>query len=113
VDDDRHTGERKVATLHYAHTVGESEDLSRQLYAWHWAADEPKYPHLHLFRSSPEFHGLGKLHIPTGRVFYEDVIRFLLDEHGVEPVREDWDAVLSDSFRRVSRHSTWGGGRAQ
>jgi len=111
VDNPRYPGERKAATHQYAHTVGESDTLRPQLYSWEWAATEPTYPHLHLRRSDPAFEGLGKLHIPTGRVFYEDVLRFLIQEHGVEPVRDDWDDVLKDSFSRVSTYATWGGGR--
>jgi len=111
VDDLRFKGERKASTHFYAHTVGESDRLRPQLYSWEWASSEPTYPHLHLRRSDPAFHGLGKLHIPTGRVFYEDVLRFLIAEHEVEPVRDDWRDVLNESFRRVSSFASWGGGR--
>jgi hypothetical protein len=111
VVDPRHDGERKVSTHEYAHTVGGEETLKPQMYSWEWASAEPTYPHLHLRRSDPAFAGLGKLHIPTGRVFYEDVIRFLMKEHGVVPDRDDWEAVLNESFGRVSTHATWGGGR--
>ena len=110
VDNERFRGERKVSTCHYAHTVGESEFLKPQLYSWEWASSEPRYPHLHIRRSDPAFHGLGKLHIPTGRVFYEDVLRFLIAEHGVEVARADWQDVLDESFRRVSTFASWGGG---
>jgi len=113
VDDLRFGGrERKASTHFYAHTVGETDRLKPQLYSWEWASSEPTYPHLHLRRADPAFHGLGKLHIPTGRVFYEDVLRFLIAEHGVEPAREDWQKALDDSFRRVSNYASWGGGRS-
>lgn len=109
-DDQRFGGkERKVSTHHYAHTVAEAQRLTPQLYSWEWAASEPTYPHLHLRRSDPAFQGLGKLHIPTGRVFYEDVLLFLITEHQVQHVRDDWKSVLDDSFRRVSTFSSWGG----
>lgn len=111
IDHPNFRGERKASTHQYAHTVGESETLKPQLYSWEWASVEPTYPHLHLRRSDPAFAGLGKLHIPTGRVFYEDVLRFLIQEHGAEGVREDWNEVLGESFSRVSTYSSWGGGR--
>jgi hypothetical protein len=111
-DDDRFSSpERKVVTHGYAHTVGESDSLKPQLYSWEWAAVEPTYPHIHLRRSDPAFEGLGKLHIPTGRVFYEDVLRFLVQEHGVQLARSDWREVLSETHRRVSTFASWGGGR--
>jgi hypothetical protein len=106
------SGERKVATSYYAHTVGQDEELQPQLYSWEWAAAEPTYPHLHLRRSDPAFHGLGKLHIPTGRVFFEDVLQFLIRDHDVKPAREDWAEVLEECHRRVSTFATWGGRRA-
>jgi hypothetical protein len=110
-DDVRFPGERKVVTSHYAHTVGESDDLRHQLYSWEWAANEPRYPHLHLRRSNPTFEGLGKLHIPTGRVFYEEVLLFLVQDHGVRPVRDDWRDVMAETHRRVVTFASWGGGR--
>lgn len=111
VDDERHDGERKVSTKEYAHTVGESETLKPQLYSWEWSESEPRYPHLHVRRANPEFHGLGNFHIPTGRVYFEAVLLFLIQEHDVVTRRDDWLEVLSDSFRRVSTYSTWGGGQ--
>jgi hypothetical protein len=69
-DDARHPGERKVNTNLYAHTVGTAERLKPQLYSWEWAAAEPTYPHIHIRRADPGYHGLGKLHIPTERVFF-------------------------------------------
>lgn len=102
-------GERKVSTLEYAHTVSSDESLKPQLYSWEWAPQEPGYPHVHVRRSDPEYHGLGKLHIPTGRVFFEHVLLFLIAEHDVVPVVDDWKPKLSESLRRVSSFSTWGG----
>jgi hypothetical protein len=110
-DDRRFEGERKVATSLYAHTAAHRQDLSPELYSWEWAASEPTYPHLHVRRSDMDFGGLGKFHIPTGRVFFEDVLTFLIREHFVQPVRDDWEAVLTESHRRVSTFATWGGRR--
>lgn len=109
-DDPRHQGERKVSTENYAHTVGRSADLKPGMYSWEWSAAEPTYPHVHVGRSDPAFHGLGKLHIPTGRVFFEHVLLFLVNEHDVQPARDDWLEVLGDSLHRVLKYSTWGGG---
>lgn len=105
-------GERKVSTLLYAHTVGATDTLKPQLYSWEWSSAEPTYPHLHVRRGDPAFRGLGKLHVPTGRVFYEHVLLFMVKEHGVQPARDDWQKVLSENFRRVSAYARWGGGIA-
>jgi hypothetical protein len=111
VDDERwRPAERKVSTVEYAHTVGSQRgSLKPQLYSWEWSMAEPKYPHVHVRRGHPDHGGLGKFHIPTGRVFLEYVLIFLIQEHGVIPQRDDWLEVLGESFRRVSRYATWGG----
>jgi hypothetical protein len=45
---------------------------------------------------SPDF-SLSKLHIPTGGVTIEDVIRFLLADLGVPPLTEQWEEELRKS----------------
>lgn len=111
-DDPRFPGERKVSTKDYAHTVASSPELSPQLYSWEWSASEPQYPHVHVRRGDADFKGLGKLHIPTGRVFFEHVLLFLIAEHDVQHVRDDWESALGESLGRVRKYSTWGGGSA-
>jgi hypothetical protein len=47
---------------------------------------------------------LHKLHLPTGRVSIEAVIRFLIEDLEVAPLRDDWRAVLDrheDLFRQT------------
>ena len=50
--------------------------------------------------SSPDF-SLSKLHIPTGSVTIEDVIRFLIADLGVPPLTEQWEEDLRRSERRT------------
>jgi hypothetical protein len=45
---------------------------------------------------SPDF-SLSKLHIPTGGVIIEDVIRFLIADLGVPPLTEQWEEELRSS----------------
>jgi hypothetical protein len=110
IDDPNHPGERKASTREYAHTVGCTDSLKPQLYSWEWHPSEPGYPHVHVRRGDPAHKGLGKLHIPTGRVFFESVLLFLIRDHDVLTCRDEWRDVLGDSLRRVSKYSTWGGG---
>lgn len=109
IDNLQFPGERKVSTVEYAHTVSSDESLKPQLYSWEWAPQDPGYPHVHVRRSDPDYHGLGRLHIPTGRVFFEHVLLFLINDHDVVPVVDDWQDKLGDSLRKVSTFSTWGG----
>jgi hypothetical protein len=50
-----------------------------------------------------------KLHIPSGRVAFEDVIRFLIEEVAVIPKLDDWQAVLADALEAFVEHRTWSG----
>lgn len=99
VDDPKHAGERKVSTLGYAHTVGTDPDMATEMYSWEWQDGASPYPHLHL--------GRGKLHLPTGRVFFEHVLLFLIMDLGRE-ARDGWEGVLGDHLGRLARHETWG-----
>jgi hypothetical protein len=38
-----------------------------------------------------------KLHIPTGWVTVESVVRFLLTDLKVKPLRPNWEEILADS----------------
>lgn len=42
---------------------------------------------------------LNRVHVPSGRVTLESVIRFLIADLGVRPAREDWDERLNRSER--------------
>jgi hypothetical protein len=115
VEDEVHEGEWKVQTLSYAYGVkvqskklkeGDSDDVL----IWHWhpyISEHPK-PHVH----PPITHRLlglelPKLHVPTGRVSFEDVVRFLIDELRVVPVRKDWSEVVDTTEAYFHEYRTW------
>jgi hypothetical protein len=114
VEDDRFEGEWKVATKAYAYVVSiRSRRLPRpqELMEWHWhplRTPQRPEPHLHV-RSQHRLLGLDlpTLHIPTGRVSFEEVVRFLIEEMRVVPTREDWQAVIADTERRFREFRTW------
>lgn len=43
---------------------------------------------------------LNALHMPTGYVPFEEVLRFCIVDLEVPPLSEDWDRVLRDSYER-------------
>jgi len=45
---------------------------------------------------------LSRVHIPTGQVTLEEIIRFLIQELGVKARSKDWDAAL-----RISEEKSW------
>lgn len=107
VDRDGFPGERKVSTLHYAHTVTGDEALQVERFSWQWHPSGWPYPHVHIFPEGDK--GFGKLHVPTGRVFLEAILLFLIHDLGVQPARDDWQEIVGANLSRVSRFATWGG----
>lgn len=103
-------GERKVSTLYYAHSLATDERLRDELFSWQWhpLETEPSYPHMHVTGGKVQSYALHELHIPTGRVFLESVVAFLIADLGVVPKREEWQAVLTENLARVSRFASWG-----
>jgi hypothetical protein len=62
-------------------------------------------PRVHLPRGPV---ALNDLHLPTGHVTIEDIIRFCIVDLGVAPLSEDWNPILRTSaaaFRDCSRGS--------
>lgn len=51
------------------------------------------WPHLHAYgaKESVELH---KLHPPTGTVTVGSVVRFLIEDLDVQPLRPNWQAIL-------------------
>jgi hypothetical protein len=84
----------------------------KEVLAFHWAPDlpiHPAFPHLHvgainLDPNSPirpgTFH---KMHIPTGHITVEAVIRLAITELNVRPLRPDWEQVLERTEQARSR----------
>lgn len=82
--------------------------LERELLVYHWQPGPryagPDHPHLHVSASLRAMTSaadereidLDKLHLPTGQVTLAAVVRSLITEFGVEPIRPDWARVLDE-----------------
>lgn len=101
-------GPWKTRTMAYAYKL-DAED-GTEVFAYHWhpyvseVSQAETRPHVHL----PHDHGDGKrVRMPTGRVAVEDVIRLLITNFGVEPLRNDWSGVLDESQAVFETWRTW------
>ncbi len=101
-------GERKVVTDAYAYTLSESPELADELLAWHWQPESGREPHMHIGRAHARLGELGRLHVPSGRIAFEQVLLFVIDELEVVPAREDAKEVLSEVLERFRQYRTWG-----
>jgi hypothetical protein len=87
----------------------ERDDL---IAAWHWhpesvrRGDEMVWPHLHAYGDRDTL-TLHKLHLPTGRVSLESVVRFLIHDLEVIPRRPDWERVLEQHEQAFRQERTW------
>jgi hypothetical protein len=115
VPDERFEGEWKARTLAYVYSVQldpkVSGDGEPEVIAWHWhppsTPDRPE-PHVHVRVDHPQLDvTLSKLHIPTARVSFEEVIRFLIADLHVDAVRGDWKEVVGESETRFKAWRTW------
>lgn len=119
---DGRPGERKVVTREYAYAVFEDAQMEQELCSWEWqpqategmdedealkTADAWNQPHVHVRRGRREAAGLGKLHFPTGRVAFEQVLWHLWRDHEAQPT--SWEALrrMRDSLRRFQDFKTW------
>jgi hypothetical protein len=95
-----------VRTVSYTYRVLDRED--NEIVAYHWHPDgvsSVRHPHLHLSNQiRPIDLGrnqtplpLADYHLATGVVPLAHLVRMLIEEFGVEPLRDDWDEVLPRS----------------
>lgn len=115
--DDPDRGPFKVTTTEYAYRLLAIDEP--EIVAFHWTPEttnprEVAYPHLHVgpaitrADSAIAAKRAHKLHIPTGRVSIEAVIRFAIDELGAEPATTRWRSVLDDSHSAFAQWRTRG-----
>lgn len=78
-------------------------DIGHGAISYHWHPVGPSHvqtPHLHVKATrdmAPGATAIEKLHFPTGPVSLAAIVRFLIDEVGIEPNRADWGRVLADA----------------
>lgn len=99
-----------LTTLSYGYRWQANEDDGSWIVAWDYERErrEPPMFHLHV-RCAPGFYpsdrrDFSKLHLPSGRVILEDVIRFLVMEQEVPTVSDNWHDTLAEAeeiFRAI------------
>ncbi len=102
-------GPWRVSTAEYNYNLRDADN--RVVLAFHWHPAERfkvRHPHLHLDQGARLGHeDLHRTHIPTGRISIEEVIRFVITELRVEPLRGDWEKVLSEAESARQSWRTW------
>jgi hypothetical protein len=105
---DGELGPWKASSAEYVYRLLDHEQNTIVAYHWHphtgSRAPHPiVWPHLHV--SGPG--GLRRVHLPTGRVSVESVVRLAILDLQVEPRRKDWREVLENGQKLFERLRTW------
>jgi hypothetical protein len=85
----------RVMVIDYAYVLVR-RDTERELLAFHWHPHivEKSFPHVHLESGLEIRSDLVGVHVPTGTLALEDVIRFAIEELKVRPRVRNWTSVL-------------------
>ena len=93
-----------VSTVAYEYKLSRAEG-DNELLSWHWhPSTGTPFPHLHMTGAG----GIGrKMHVPSGRVSIESVLRMLIRELGVPARRADWAAVIDAAEGAFIKYRRW------
>ncbi len=100
----------------YTYQAGEDLDEPKTLFSYQYdRTTSSPYPrcHLHVQADPARYSGtrpFPRLHLPTRRISLEQVVWHLIQEHGVEPRRDDWHEVLwrhEGWFRDIQKNRDW------
>ena len=114
----RDTAPRHLVTdrASYTYQAGHGVDDPRPLFAYQYDRNAAfPYPrcHLHVFAAPDDYaqeRPFSRLHLPTRRITLEQIVWHLIQEHDVEPRRDDWRQVLwrhEEWFRTIQQDRTW------
>ncbi len=98
-------GHWKVSTVAYVYDVVDRDGRELLTYHWHPDAAGPDFPHLHVSGRVGTLSvgddvppvALGEMHLPTDRIAFEAIVRLLIREFEVAPLRSDWEERLANS----------------
>ena len=96
------TREYIYAVSHHGHEVIAAH--------WHPASSSPvTTPHWHIGAKALTKVGvyLERAHIPSPRVSFEQMIRFMIEQMNVEPHRDDWSKTLRRTESQFQAHKSW------
>jgi hypothetical protein len=104
-------GPWRVAIAAYYYTVEDAREPGHEIFAYHWHPHERTaihYPHFHLYQGAGDISDtVRKAHFPTGRMAVEDVLRLLITQFEVIPLRDDWQSVLDRTSAAYEEWRTW------
>ena len=90
-----------VSTVGYLYQL--YDEAGQELVSWHWHPESNAYPHLHAASGVLD----KRIHLPTGRMSIESLLRMLLTDFAVHPRRDDFMEVLAKAEEPFIEHRRW------
>jgi len=114
VDSDDPKKPLRMSTRGYMYLLA----TDRVMINWHWHpktsasrnVDPSIRPHVHtthLEIDTGKQSKIARLHVPTGRVAIEQVVRYAIEELGVKALNDDWNKLITESEALHIRHRGW------
>ena len=96
----------EISTTKYTYAISRTKD-DKEFLAFHWDGKED--PHLHVGFAAKEMGALmdKKLHIPSGRVAVEQVVRFLINQVGAPERTKNALVAVAERLKIFWKHKSW------
>jgi hypothetical protein len=95
VPDTQHPGLWRMQKEGYVYSVRVSPESSSECFAWHWHPGTRADFHLHVAALHPAVGDLSRFHVPAGPIAFSTVVRFLITDLDVRPLRANWIDILA------------------
>ena len=100
-------GPYRCQTLGYAYDFRHVDGPSVIAYHYHPGPDAAvQTPHAHVSQYTRPIN-LSKVHLPTGRITLEAIVRLAIQEFGTTALRTDYDEVLQESEDAFNQYRDW------
>lgn len=105
---DSHEGGVKAVVREYIYSLRTAPEEEAEFLAWHWhpKTQRAEHPHVHARADHPEIPDFRDLHLPTARVFFEEVLLFTVTNLDAS-CREGGADSLRESSQRTSKWASW------
>ncbi len=89
-----------VEVLQYVYDVLGTDGQKRLTFHWHpQGISDVTWPHLHVYAVMADVDSLHRKHLPTGFVAVAGLVRTLIRDFAVRPLRDDWQSIIDFSSR--------------
>ena len=103
----------RLTATHYDYGIMANDGREIVVFHWHPERGGVTWPHLHVgsLMIDSTRHDIGRrfsgLHLPTSRISIEQVVRALITQFDVTPLRANWQSILDEGDVAFKQTRTW------